>query len=178
MWTQRIVDFLHIVSARLSTKCHLARSWELNYSQLLYYISGVNKFFKTLASLTNFWRVFFPNFNSQRHETTGPKYRKGPWKGKKHLAMLANGFIFLLAKPEFYSHLASCEWLSAPLIIYFQDFMPACFAYVFCMCQMWPGSSSGKALASRSWGQRFKSEPWHVPWRFSWGNIMNFLNVG
>jgi hypothetical protein len=47
------------------------------------------------------------HFHSPRQKTSGQKYIKGQQDGKKTLARLASGFIFLLANPEFYSHLAS-----------------------------------------------------------------------
>jgi hypothetical protein len=52
------------------------------------------------------WRVD-QHFHSPRQKTTGQKYRKRQQKGKKSLARMASGFVFLLANPEFYSQLAS-----------------------------------------------------------------------
>jgi hypothetical protein len=56
---------------------------------------GVDKFFKTLAKLASSWELL--NYFSPSQETTGPKYRKDQWEGKKFLARLASGFVFLLA---------------------------------------------------------------------------------
>jgi hypothetical protein len=55
----------------------------------------VDKFFKTLE-------IFTRQIRKQLS-----KIYKGSERGKKTLASLASGFIFLLANPEFYSHLAS-----------------------------------------------------------------------
>jgi hypothetical protein len=52
------------------------------------------------------WRVV-QNFNSPKQKTTGPMYGNGQWEGKKKLARLASKLAFLLAKPEFHSHLVS-----------------------------------------------------------------------
>jgi hypothetical protein len=51
------------------------------------------------------WRAV-KDFHSLSQKTTGPIYRNCQW-GEKFLARLANGFVFLLAKSEFYLHLAS-----------------------------------------------------------------------
>jgi hypothetical protein len=62
----------------------------------------VNKFFKTLAKL-----VSSSGFPHAKSENNWPQiYRKGKYEGKQ-VARLANGLVFLLANPEFYSHLAS-----------------------------------------------------------------------
>jgi hypothetical protein len=44
-------------------------------------------------------------YYSPSQKTTGPRYRTG--QGEKILARLASGFVLLLAKSEFYSHLVS-----------------------------------------------------------------------
>jgi hypothetical protein len=45
-------------------------------------------------------------FHSPKQKTTGQNIGKVSERGKK-LARIASGFVFLLANPEFYSHLAS-----------------------------------------------------------------------
>jgi hypothetical protein len=52
------------------------------------------------------WRVV-QNFHSPSKKKAGPKYRKVHAEVKNTLPRLASGFVFLLTKPEFYSHLAS-----------------------------------------------------------------------
>jgi hypothetical protein len=52
------------------------------------------------------WRVV-QYFHTPSQKTTGQKYRKGKREGKKQLARLADGCVFLLTNPKFYSHLAS-----------------------------------------------------------------------
>jgi hypothetical protein len=47
------------------------------------------------------WRVDH-YFHLSRQKPTGQKYRKVSERGKKPLANLASGFVFLLANPEFY----------------------------------------------------------------------------
>jgi hypothetical protein len=69
--------------------------WGLSF---IVYSRGVDMFFKTLA---------IQYFHSPSHKTTDQKYRKGLVRRGKKLARLASGFVFLLANPEFYSHLAS-----------------------------------------------------------------------
>jgi hypothetical protein len=52
------------------------------------------------------WRVV-ENFLLSSQETTGPIYRNCQWEGKKNLARLVSGFVFLLANSELYLHLSS-----------------------------------------------------------------------
>jgi hypothetical protein len=47
------------------------------------------------------------NFHSPNQETIGPKLKEGSVGVKKILTRLVIGLVILLAKPEFYSHLAS-----------------------------------------------------------------------
>jgi hypothetical protein len=56
----------------------------------------VDKFFKTNLKI----------FTRQVRKILANKWKLSV-RGKKDLARLANGFAFLLANPEFYSHLAS-----------------------------------------------------------------------
>jgi hypothetical protein len=65
---------------------------------------GVNKFFMFSGHSPN-WRVV-QNFHSPSKKTAGQKYRKCE-RLKQILARLASGFAFLLANPEFHSHLTS-----------------------------------------------------------------------
>jgi hypothetical protein len=58
---------------------------------------GVDKFFKILAEV----------FLLAKSEINEPKIQKGSVRGEKTLARLASGFVFLLANPDFYSHLVS-----------------------------------------------------------------------
>jgi hypothetical protein len=53
------------------------------------------------------WIGFRRHSPNWRQKTTDLNYRKNQWEGKKALARLASGFTFLVANPEFYSHLAS-----------------------------------------------------------------------
>jgi hypothetical protein len=70
-------------------------------------------------------------------ETTGQKYRKGQREGKKFLARLAGGFIFLLANPEFYSHLASWRvGIRTPVYIMCFSVSQVCW-WCWCMA-LWP----------------------------------------
>jgi hypothetical protein len=59
-----------------------------------------------ISSYSQNWRVVW-NFHSPKSENNWSKTQKGFVKGKKTLARLVSGFVFLLANPEFYSHLAS-----------------------------------------------------------------------
>jgi hypothetical protein len=59
----------------------------------------LDKFFKTLAKLAN--------GHSPSQKTGAENNCPNIVEGKKTLAMLASEFVFLLANPEFYSHLAS-----------------------------------------------------------------------
>jgi hypothetical protein len=54
------------------------------------------------------WRVA-KNFHSPSQKTTGPIHRNCQREEKKLFARLASGSVFLLAYPEFYSHLASWQ---------------------------------------------------------------------
>jgi hypothetical protein len=63
---------------------------------------GVNKFSRHSPN----WRVV-QYFHSPSPKTTGQKYRMGQWDGKKPSPNWRMGFVFLLANPEFYLHLAS-----------------------------------------------------------------------
>jgi hypothetical protein len=69
--------------------------WLLALAIIMAFNRGVNKFFKTLAKLARSSVFLFAK------KTTGQKYRKDQWEGK------TPGFVFLLANPEFYLHLAS-----------------------------------------------------------------------
>jgi hypothetical protein len=62
----------------------------------------VDKFFKTLAKLAS-----SSVFSLAKSENHWPKIKKGSMSGEKTHARLASGFAFLLANPEFYSHLVS-----------------------------------------------------------------------
>jgi hypothetical protein len=64
------------------------------------------------------------NFHSLSQKTTGPIYRNCQWEGRKTLARLANGFVFLLANPEFYSHLVS--WSVVKLAPLHTHYMACC----------------------------------------------------
>jgi hypothetical protein len=58
-------------------------------------------------------------FHSPRQKTTGKKCRRGQWEGKKQLVRLTSGFVFSLANPKFYSHLASWRMvICTPVIRY------------------------------------------------------------
>jgi hypothetical protein len=61
----------------------------------------MDTFFKTLTKLASSLELSLAN-----QKTTGPIYRNFHER-EKNLARLASGFAFLLANPEFYSHLAS-----------------------------------------------------------------------
>jgi hypothetical protein len=65
---------------------------------------GVNKIFKTLASLAN--RSVFSLAKSENNRPNKCIKRVSE-RGKKTLARLASEFVFLLANLEFYLHLAS-----------------------------------------------------------------------
>jgi hypothetical protein len=69
-----------------------------NMAKTYYKTRGVDKFFKTLASKEFFTRQVRQQL-APSTETVSER--------EKILARLASGSVFLLAKPEFYSHLAS-----------------------------------------------------------------------
>jgi hypothetical protein len=66
---------------------------------------GVDNFFSKHSPN---WRVL-KNFHSPSQKTTGPIYWICQWERKNPFARLASGFVFLLAKSELYSHLASWQ---------------------------------------------------------------------
>jgi hypothetical protein len=72
----------------------------------------VDEFSKKLAKLAS-----SEEFPLAKSENNGPNELKLLVRGKKTLARLANGFVFLLAKSEFYSHWASWRLVMAPLVI-------------------------------------------------------------
>jgi hypothetical protein len=74
----------------------------------------VNKFFSRHSP--NWRGVQYLHSPSQK--TTGQKYRNGKrdLDLKRKRARLESEFVFLLANPEFNSHLATCDNLSAPLV--------------------------------------------------------------
>jgi hypothetical protein len=85
-------------------------------SSLAYHEFSVYFILERLTPLSGMWISIsrhWPNrradqhFHSPRQKPTGQKQRKGQGEGEKNLARLAIGFVFLLANPEFYSHLAS-----------------------------------------------------------------------
>jgi hypothetical protein len=67
------------------------------------YITRVWISFSRLTKLAS----WIQHFHSPSQKTTGQKYRKGLSEREKTLARLASGFVYLLANPEFHSHLAS-----------------------------------------------------------------------
>jgi hypothetical protein len=67
------------------------------------YQAGVRTRFSRHLSV---WQVV-ENFRLPNQKTTLDQGRKDSVKGEQTLATMASGFLFLLAKPEFHSHLAS-----------------------------------------------------------------------
>jgi hypothetical protein len=76
---------------------------------------GVGMFFKTLAKLGSSLKNF--HSPSKQQQKNWPHLQKLSVRGETILTRLASGFVFLLAKPEFYSHLASWRMVTqAPAV--------------------------------------------------------------
>jgi hypothetical protein len=89
----------------LNLQMDITGRWPLGEIRLFVLPRGVNKFFKTLTKLASSSQ-FSLTKSKNNWRNNWPNTWKLSVRGKK-IARLTSGFVFLLANPEFYSHLAS-----------------------------------------------------------------------